>query len=338
VTLPKAATELLQATAADAVAAASVRDSTDLTSTAPSVYNGTGSNATDSNDALWSKYVVRSGYVLPVDPLFVAKINPFWLRFDPPSAGEHYGLAVFYFLMMLFGVIGNALVVFMFYRTIGWSSKVTSRVHWMSMMAVMSVMSVMLVICLMIRKMMGMVATVSMMMMMSMPTVLPPKCTMLVLSVPSTASTVPHLTTLANRQPGQLVRYLVTAMLLLQQLRLLASGQRDRPVDATQLLRLLLEQAALYRSRGQAHHKPVYQQWLQQARIKLALHRQGLESGVPLLHTFTTLLLCAIEQGPMAKDRNLWNVLAGQHSAQLLVRHVLRCGRVAQTSQRPLTR
>lgn len=53
VTLPKAATELLQATAADAVAAASVRDSTDLTSTAPSVYNGTGSNATDSNDALW---------------------------------------------------------------------------------------------------------------------------------------------------------------------------------------------------------------------------------------------------------------------------------------------
>uniref|UniRef100_A0A6E8VSS7 G_PROTEIN_RECEP_F1_2 domain-containing protein n=1 Tax=Anopheles coluzzii TaxID=1518534 RepID=A0A6E8VSS7_ANOCL len=63
-----------------------------------------------------SKYVVRSGYVLPVDPLFVAKINPFWLRFDPPSAGEHYGLAVFYFLMMLFGVIGNALVVFMFYR------------------------------------------------------------------------------------------------------------------------------------------------------------------------------------------------------------------------------
>ncbi|KFB35649.1 AGAP007548-PB-like protein [Anopheles sinensis] len=63
-----------------------------------------------------SKYVVRSGFVLPVDPLFVAKVNPFWLQFEPPSAGEHYGLAVFYCVMMLFGVIGNALVVFMFYR------------------------------------------------------------------------------------------------------------------------------------------------------------------------------------------------------------------------------
>ncbi|XP_058053522.1 opsin, blue-sensitive [Anopheles bellator] len=65
---------------------------------------------------LWSKYVDRSRYVLPVDPQFVAKINPFWLQFDPPTAGEHYGLAAFYFLMMLFGVVGNALVIFMFYR------------------------------------------------------------------------------------------------------------------------------------------------------------------------------------------------------------------------------
>ncbi|XP_058123600.1 opsin-2 [Anopheles ziemanni] len=73
------------------------------------------SNSTD-NAVLWSKYVVRSGFVLPVDPLFVAKVNPFWLQFEPPTAGEHYGLAVFYCVMMLFGVIGNALVVFMFYR------------------------------------------------------------------------------------------------------------------------------------------------------------------------------------------------------------------------------
>ncbi|ETN63374.1 hypothetical protein AND_004908 [Anopheles darlingi] len=77
--------------------------------------NNTISNLSDSM-LLWSQYVGRSRYVLEVDPQFVAKINPFWLQFDPPSAGEHYGLAAFYFLMMLFGVIGNALVIFMFNR------------------------------------------------------------------------------------------------------------------------------------------------------------------------------------------------------------------------------
>ncbi|XP_049297488.1 opsin-2 [Anopheles funestus] len=108
-------TELLRNIAAVPSVSVSREDTNDLTSTTPSVYNETSGNATD-NSVLWSKYIVRSGYALPVDPLFVAKINPFWLQFEPPSAGEHYGLAVFYFLMMLFGVIGNALVVFMFYR------------------------------------------------------------------------------------------------------------------------------------------------------------------------------------------------------------------------------
>uniref|UniRef100_A0A182LY39 G-protein coupled receptors family 1 profile domain-containing protein n=1 Tax=Anopheles culicifacies TaxID=139723 RepID=A0A182LY39_9DIPT len=115
-------TELLRSLAAVSSGSVTHEDATtDLTSTTPSVYNETGSNVTD-NSALWSKYVVRSGYALPVDPLFVAKINPFWLQFEPPSAGEHYGLAVFYFLMMLFGVIGNALVVFMFYSSSASSS------------------------------------------------------------------------------------------------------------------------------------------------------------------------------------------------------------------------
>uniref|UniRef100_A0A182QPE8 G-protein coupled receptors family 1 profile domain-containing protein n=1 Tax=Anopheles farauti TaxID=69004 RepID=A0A182QPE8_9DIPT len=106
-THPKAA-EVLRPTVVQAR-----EDDTDLTSPTLTLYNGT-SNATDNSD-LWSKYIGRSGFALPVDPQFVAKINPFWLQFDPPTAGEHYGLAVFYFLMMLFGVIGNALVVFMFY-------------------------------------------------------------------------------------------------------------------------------------------------------------------------------------------------------------------------------
>ncbi|XP_035912048.1 opsin-2 [Anopheles stephensi] len=113
---PPKPTELLRnIVAVPSVSVTREATTADLTSTAPSVYNETSSNATD-NSILWSKYIARSGYALPVDPLFVAKINPFWLQFEPPSAGEHYGLAVFYFLMMLFGVIGNALVVFMFYR------------------------------------------------------------------------------------------------------------------------------------------------------------------------------------------------------------------------------
>uniref|UniRef100_A0A182FG18 Uncharacterized protein n=2 Tax=Anopheles albimanus TaxID=7167 RepID=A0A182FG18_ANOAL len=88
------------------------------TSTGPGLVSNVNNTISNLSDTmlLWSQYVGRSRYVLEVDPQFVAKINPFWLQFDPPSAGEHYGLAAFYFLMMLFGVIGNALVIFMFNR------------------------------------------------------------------------------------------------------------------------------------------------------------------------------------------------------------------------------
>ncbi|XP_053674238.1 opsin, ultraviolet-sensitive [Anopheles nili] len=109
--------ELLKVTSRP-VASSTADDSSDLLETMQSatIASNTSSNNASDIDILWSKYIVRSGYVLPVDPLFVAKINPFWLQFEPPTTGEHYLLAMFYFLMMLFGVIGNALVIFMFYR------------------------------------------------------------------------------------------------------------------------------------------------------------------------------------------------------------------------------
>ncbi|XP_055626715.1 opsin Rh4 isoform X2 [Toxorhynchites rutilus septentrionalis] len=66
---------------------------------------------------LWSKYISLSGYNgAPVEEAFRDRINPFWLQFDPPSATAHYILGVIYFIMMLFGLCGNLLVILMFIK------------------------------------------------------------------------------------------------------------------------------------------------------------------------------------------------------------------------------
>lgn len=57
-----------------------------------------------------SKY---DGYL---DPKFVASINPFWYQFSPPSAQAHYTLGVIHLIIMVVGLFGNALVMFMFIR------------------------------------------------------------------------------------------------------------------------------------------------------------------------------------------------------------------------------
>lgn len=51
-----------------------------------------------------------------MDPEFLAKINPFWLSFPPPSAGAHRWMGVIYCLMMIVGISGNALVIILFIK------------------------------------------------------------------------------------------------------------------------------------------------------------------------------------------------------------------------------
>ncbi|XP_065089230.1 opsin Rh4 isoform X2 [Ochlerotatus camptorhynchus] len=67
--------------------------------------------------ALWSRYIALSGYSGPtIEDAFRDRINPFWLQFDPPSSTSHYFLGFIYFMMMIFGLFGNLLVILMFFR------------------------------------------------------------------------------------------------------------------------------------------------------------------------------------------------------------------------------
>ncbi|XP_052566718.1 opsin, ultraviolet-sensitive isoform X1 [Culex pipiens pallens] len=66
---------------------------------------------------LWTKYISLSGYDgPPVEDTFRDRINPFWLQFEPPSPVAHYALGFVYFLMMVWGLFGNVLVIFMFFK------------------------------------------------------------------------------------------------------------------------------------------------------------------------------------------------------------------------------
>lgn len=47
---------------------------------------------------------------------FLKKINPHWLYFPPQTATAHYILATIYFIMMVFGLFGNALVIYIYIR------------------------------------------------------------------------------------------------------------------------------------------------------------------------------------------------------------------------------
>ncbi|KAJ6643342.1 Opsin Rh3, partial [Pseudolycoriella hygida] len=51
-----------------------------------------------------------------VDPNFIAIINPFWLKFNAAPASAHYTLGVIHLFIMTVGLLGNALVIFMFLR------------------------------------------------------------------------------------------------------------------------------------------------------------------------------------------------------------------------------
>lgn len=47
---------------------------------------------------------------------FLKKINPHWLHFPPQTESAHYILATIYFIMMVFGLFGNALVIYIYIR------------------------------------------------------------------------------------------------------------------------------------------------------------------------------------------------------------------------------
>lgn len=59
-------------------------------------------------------YLALSAFDEPVDPDFVALINPFWLKFNPAPAPSHYALGIVHSLIMVIGLFGNALFIFMF--------------------------------------------------------------------------------------------------------------------------------------------------------------------------------------------------------------------------------
>lgn len=47
---------------------------------------------------------------------YLLKINRHWLKFSPPSKFSHYFLGVLYVILMTTGMLGNALVIFMFIK------------------------------------------------------------------------------------------------------------------------------------------------------------------------------------------------------------------------------
>lgn len=63
-------------------------------------------------------YLALSAFHGDLDPNFVALINPFWLKFDPAPANAHYTLGIVHSFIMVIGLFGNALVIYMFIRSV----------------------------------------------------------------------------------------------------------------------------------------------------------------------------------------------------------------------------
>ncbi|KAG4077086.1 hypothetical protein HA402_016073 [Bradysia odoriphaga] len=61
-------------------------------------------------------YLALSAFNEQVDPNFVALINPFWLKFNPAPANAHYTLGIIHSFIMVVGLFGNAIVIYMFIR------------------------------------------------------------------------------------------------------------------------------------------------------------------------------------------------------------------------------
>ncbi|CAD7082265.1 unnamed protein product [Hermetia illucens] len=64
----------------------------------------------------FSQYPALRDFQGDLDMEYIKLINPFWLKFDPPSQRAHYTLGALYILLLVIGFSGNAFVIFMFLR------------------------------------------------------------------------------------------------------------------------------------------------------------------------------------------------------------------------------
>ncbi|KAI8120873.1 ultraviolet-sensitive, Opsin [Lucilia cuprina] len=61
-----------------------------------------------------SVYPALKGFRGSYDYKMIARINPFWLTFEPPSDTSYYIMGTLYTIIFVFGVTGNGLVIYMF--------------------------------------------------------------------------------------------------------------------------------------------------------------------------------------------------------------------------------
>lgn len=47
---------------------------------------------------------------------YISDINAHWLKYPPPETKNFYIIGIMYFIITMFGVVGNILVVFLFIR------------------------------------------------------------------------------------------------------------------------------------------------------------------------------------------------------------------------------
>ncbi|XP_055846890.1 opsin, ultraviolet-sensitive [Episyrphus balteatus] len=73
-------------------------------------------NMTTNQTLRIKEYPALANFHGEYDLEYIARINSFWLSFDPPSPRSHYIMAVIYIIITTIGCFGNALVVYMFIR------------------------------------------------------------------------------------------------------------------------------------------------------------------------------------------------------------------------------
>uniref|UniRef100_A0A2M4ACN1 Putative secreted protein n=2 Tax=Anopheles triannulatus TaxID=58253 RepID=A0A2M4ACN1_9DIPT len=95
---------------------------------------------------------------------------------------------------------------------------------------------------------------------------------------------------------------------------------------------VLLAQPIQYLARPQSRDELVQQYGLK-VRTELAVHRQLLQSPIPLRHVLADGLRCIVEVCPLAEDGHLGTELLPQQLTQLLERPILGQGWVAQVPQ-----
>lgn len=66
--------------------------------------------------SLTSLYPALKAFRGSYDYRMIARINPFWLTFEPPSEASYYVMGTLYMIIFGFGVTGNGLVLYMFAR------------------------------------------------------------------------------------------------------------------------------------------------------------------------------------------------------------------------------